>query len=264
MKKIHYIAYLICPTLTIFFSLLIGFVTMYIENTIPPFFVFLSVQFYLNWYLVYNINKKAIIPFTMATCRESEGKGTRFWYCDKCRHYTRRPAQHCMLCKKCFYYRDHHCFFLGGCILRQNMGNFILVCFYASFACIYSIFIVGPYLYDYYVQLDTTKLNIYDFALNFFFPITLAKFFVIGDESLNVFLVTLFNVSVSIACFSLLYGLWKLYICLSGKQKYHPDDRKQQDVYEIFGSYGLCNLIFPFNGFLHSRSIDEKYELKSV
>ncbi|XP_011505274.1 PREDICTED: palmitoyltransferase ZDHHC22-like isoform X2 [Ceratosolen solmsi marchali] len=217
MKKIHYIAYVICPTLTVLFSLIIGFVTMYLENTIPPLFVFLSVQFYLNWYLVYNINKKAIIPFTMATCRESE----------------------------------------GGCILRQNMGNFILVCFYASFACFYSIFIVGPYLYDYYIQLDTTKLNIYYFALNFFFPITLTKYLVIGDESINVFLVTLFNVSVSIACFTLLYGLWKLYTCLSGRQRYHPDDGKRQDVYEIFGSYGLFNVIFPFNGFLHSRNIDE-------
>ncbi|XP_008215685.1 palmitoyltransferase ZDHHC22 isoform X2 [Nasonia vitripennis] len=238
MRRIHYVAYLVCPVITVLFSLMIGFVTI--------------------------INKKAAIPFTMATCQESQCSGSKFWYCGKCKHYTRRPAHHCILCKKCFYYRDHHCFFLGGCVLRQNMGNFILVCLYASFSCIYSVFTLGPYLYNYFVHADTTKLNVYYFALNFFFPITLAKFLLVGDESANVFLVTLFNVSVSIACFSLVYGLWKLFTCLTGRQRYYPDDGKHQDVYQIFGSYGFLNVIFPFNGFLQSRSIDEKYELKSV
>ncbi|OXU28109.1 hypothetical protein TSAR_015377 [Trichomalopsis sarcophagae] len=186
MRRIHYVAYLVCPVITVLFSLMIGFVTMYIHNSIPPLFVFLSVQFYLNWYLVYSINKKAVIPFTMATCRESQCSGSKFWYCGKCKHYIRQPAHHCILCKKCFYYRD---------------------------------------------------------------------------ESANVFLVTLFNVSVSIACFSLVYGLWKLFTCLTGRQRYYPDDGKHQDVYQIFGSYGFLNVIFPFNGFLHSRSIDEKKAL---
>ncbi|XP_058793736.1 palmitoyltransferase ZDHHC22-like [Phymastichus coffea] len=255
MKRLHYIAYLTCPAMTVLFSLLIGFATMYIQNTISPLFVFLSVQFYLNWYLVYSINKKVIIPFTQ-NCQE--GCDTRFWYCGKCKHYARRPAQHCVLCSKCFYYRDHHCFFLGACILRQNMGNFVLICIYASLACVYSVFTTGPYLYDYFLHSDTSKLNIYYFALNFFFPITLAKFFLVGDESIHVFLVTLFNVSVSIACFTLVYGLWKLIACMSGRQRYYPDYvAKQQDIYEIFGSYGLLNFVFPFNGFLHSRNIDE-------
>lgn len=264
MKPLHCIAQLTCPAITVMFSLAIGFVTMYLEDTLPLFFMFLSVQFYLNWYLVYNINKKVTIPFTMETCRESGGIGSRFWYCEKCKHYTRRPAQHCPVCKKCFYYRDHHCFFLGSCIIRQNMGNFILVCLYASFATIYSVFTVGPYLYDHFVNLDSSKLSVYYFALNFFFPITLAKYLYLGDESVIVFLVTLFNVSISISLFTIVYGVWKLYSCLSGRQKYFPDEGKEQDVHEIFGSYGFMNLIFPFNGFLHSRSIDEKYELKSV
>ena len=237
---------------------------MYLENSIPPLFVFLSVQFYLNWYLVYNINRKVIIPFAMTSTRESQASNSKYWYCGKCKHYIRRPARHCPLCKKCFYYRDHHCYFLGSCILRQNMGNFILVCIYTTLACIYSASTLGSYLYDHFLQSDTTKVSVYYFALNFFFPITLAKFLLVGDESAHVFLVVLFNMSFSVACFSLFYGLWKLYSCLSGRQKYYVEDRSPQDIHEVFGSYGFLNFIFPFNGFLHSRSIDEKYELKSV
>lgn len=267
MKRVHRIAQLLCPAITVLFSFTIGFVTMYLENAVPLLFMFMSVQFYLNWYLVYNINKKVKIPFTLETCKESAAvntSGTRFWYCDKCKQYTRRPAQHCPVCRKCFFYCDHHCFFLGSCIIRQNMGNFILVCLYASFACIYSVFTVGPYLYDHFVHLDSGKLSVYYFALNFFFPITLAKFIYFGDESIVVFLVTLFNVSISITLFTMIYGVWKLYACLNGKQRYFPDEGKEQDVHEIFGSYGFMNVVFPFNGFLHSKSIDEKYELKSV
>ncbi|XP_014213482.1 palmitoyltransferase ZDHHC22-like [Copidosoma floridanum] len=267
MRKVHHIAHTICPAITVLFSLFIGFVTMYIENTISPLFVFLSIQFYLNWYLICNINKSVVIPFSMISCEGLQNleTGSRYcWYCDKCKQYTRRSTQHCPFCHKCYYYRDHHCFFLGSCILRQNMGNFILACLYASLACIYSVSVVGSYLYEYFVQMGTAKFNVYYFALNFFFPITLLQFIFHGtDQIISMLLVTVFNISISIGCLSSFYAVWKLYACLSGKQKY-VNDTKHQDLIEVFGSYGVVNFIFPFDGFLHSNRLDEKCELKTV
>ncbi|XP_014225404.1 palmitoyltransferase ZDHHC22-like [Trichogramma pretiosum] len=265
LKKLSYLAYLTCPLITIVFSLILGFVTMYLESTIPPLFIFISIQFYLNWYLVHRICRKVIITHPVDNCRDGTDNGSRlYWYCGRCKHYTRRPAHHCPFCKKCFYFRDHHCYFLGCCILRQNMGNFILTCWYAACGCIYSVFVVGPYLYEYFMQSDISKLNVYYFALNFFFPVTLAKFLLVNNENVHVFLVTLFNVSISIAIFTMIYGFWKFYCCFTGKQRYYPNREKSQDIYELFGSYGFLNLIFPLNGLVYSRNIDEKYELKYV
>ena len=42
-------------------------------------------------------------------------------------------------CRKCISILDHHCFFLGRCVGRENLKFFILFCFYASFGTGYGL-----------------------------------------------------------------------------------------------------------------------------
>lgn len=292
MNKFYLRIIKICPIFSLLFSLITVVTTTAInENRISPIFVFFCVQVYLNWVSINRISRATAtitIPnesdlksaknnrYDVQIQIQSNDRSTAFrglandlpsitvndklWYCEKCNTYTSRPSRHCGLCKKCFHYRDHHCFFIGSCILRQNMGNFILICVYTSFSSIYSLTILAPYLYEHLDHFLGDKSSAFDIVLNFSFPVALARFLLSSQESC-IMLVTLFDALFSISCICLMYGLWKLYTCLTGRQRYFPHTHKKHDLAEIFGSYGLCNFIFPINGLLRAKSLPQKYDL---
>ncbi|XP_012229876.2 uncharacterized protein [Linepithema humile] len=272
----------LCPLLTLSCTIFIIAFTSYINQKICPIFFFLCMQVYLNWYSVYSISYRSnplkikevqnnLFNVSVQTPKSVNSKNKffvelgymtyKFWHCERCQGYMYKPTQHCSLCRKCFHFRDHHCFFLGACVLRQNMGNFILFCFYTSLTCLYSLCVLGPYMYENvsHILSDTDYFNIF---LNFCFPINLARLLQ-SRESLGVLLVTIFDLLMSILCICLVFGTWKLYSCLTGKQRYANVTGKQS-LKEIFGSYGLSNIIFPYNGLIGTRDINDKYELKEV
>ncbi|XP_063979528.1 palmitoyltransferase ZDHHC22-like [Diachasmimorpha longicaudata] len=259
------VAYKICPVLALVFSFLVTVTTLYLNESLSLPFIFISIQVYLNWYSIYAVsnnattmrdnytnNERISSVVIRITDEEDSALKLKYWYCEKCAHYTCRPTQHCRACKKCFHFRDHHCFFIGGCILEPNMGNFILICFHTSLACIYSSTIIGPYIYESLSEVIGENSTTFTVFLNFCFPVALARFLITGQGSCLLFVV-LFDtlISVSIACF--LYGSWKLFSCLSGKQRYYPHIARKQELKEIFGSYGAWNLIFPYNGLLRGQ-----------
>lgn len=263
-----------CPILAIIFTLMVITLTVYINEKVTPLFMFFCVQVYLNWYSLYSISHNAttvrirdtgnmlIYGKMTSAIQKRHNENYKFWYCEKCQSYTCKPTQHCTFCGKCYHFRDHHCFFLGACVLRQNMGNFILFCLYTTFTCAYSLWTLGPYLYETInrtIQADTGPFNI---ILNFCFPIALVKLIYLGKNTC-VFLVIMFDMLVSILCIASVYGIWKLHSCIAGKQKYANITGKQ-NIKEIFGSYGLSNIIFPYNGLIGTRDINGKYELKEV
>lgn len=272
----------LCPLVTLMSTVFVIAITIYISEKISPVFVFLCMQVYLNWYSVYSISCKSN-PMKVKEVQSSlcsvvtqqrkyeqpdnmqpptHNTAYKFWHCERCQSYMCKPTQHCVFCRKCFHFRDHHCFFLGACVLRQNMGNFILFCFYTSLTCLYSLCVLGPYMYEninHIVKSDADYLNIF---LNFCFPIALARLLHSRDSS-SILLVTTFDTLMSILCICLVLGIWKLHSCLTGKQRYVNVTGKQ-NLREIFGSYGLSNIIFPYNGLIGTRDINGKYELKEV
>lgn len=269
------IAVKICPVIALLYSLTVLVLTIYINEKVTPVFIFFCAQVYLNWYSVYAISYNAItvrfretgnnvtIERKMArTVRQYQNANYRFWYCEKCNSYTCKPTQHCILCKKCFHFRDHHCFFLGACILRQNMGNFILFCFYTSLTCLYSLCTLGPYLYENINRMIKTDMDTFNIFLNFCFPIAFIRL-VSSRENACILLVIMFDILVSLLCICLVYGTWKFHSCITGKQRYANVSGKQT-FNEIFGSYGLSNIIFPYNGLIGTRDINGKYQLKEV
>ncbi|XP_072754022.1 uncharacterized protein [Anoplolepis gracilipes] len=275
----------LCPLMTLICTIFVIVITIYINQKVSPIFVFLCIQVYLNWYSIYSISNKSNpmkvkevqdnlysvitqqrnkLEQPLANMQQPPAHNTayRFWHCERCQSYMCKPTVHCTLCRKCFHFKDHHCFFLGACVLRQNMGNFILFCFYTSLTCLYSLCVLGPYMYEninYIVKSDADYFNIF---LNFCFPIALARLLHSRDSS-SILLVTIFDMLMSILCICLVLGIWKLHSCLTGKQRYVNVTGKQ-NLKEIFGSYGLSNIIFPYNGLIGTRDINGKYELKEV
>lgn len=258
----------LCPIIALSFSIIVIVATVYINEKVTPLLIFFCIQVYLNWYSIYTISRNAttmdvkVIGKKLLTNRRENTVEYKYWYCERCTNYTCKPTQHCIFCKKCYHFRDQHCFVLGACILRQNVGNFILFCLYTSLTCIYSLCILGPYLYENINRVIRTDTDSYNIFLNFCFPIALIRL-LHSRENAYILLVTMFDILVSILFISLVYATWKLHSCMTGKQRY-ANISGRQSLREIFGSYGLSNIIFPYNGLIGTRDLNGKYELKQV
>lgn len=276
MRKFYIIVFKICPLLAFIYSMITSFVTIYISNQISFIYVFLCIQLQLNWYTACKIAKNVSTLKTEnlntrstvlninqgASSFVSSEKDRKFWYCEKCQQYTRRVTIHCPLCQKCYHYRDHHCFFMGTCVLRQNMGNFILLCFYSSLSCLYSLSILGPYLYMHLNHFIKPESSIFNISLSFCFPIALIRFLFSNEESC-LLLVTLFDALVATFCIGICYGSWKLTACLTGTQIYSFNIKKKDKFKKIFGYYGPVNILFPFDCFVNYKYYNN-CELKDV
>ncbi|XP_057331748.1 palmitoyltransferase ZDHHC22-like [Microplitis mediator] len=274
-KNLYELAFKICPPVALMFSILVTVTTLYINEGISPLFIFISIQVYLNWYAIYTISQNATtakratrdvdsndtVAITI-NAGESPAK-LKYWYCEKCMSYTIKPTQHCVACNKCFHYRDHHCFFIGGCVTRENMGNFVLICFHTSLACIYSLTVIGPYLYESLRDIFEEDPSLVNVIINFCFPIALTRLLVTGKTSC-LLLITLFDTLFSVWLVSFIYGFWKLWYCISGRQRYYPHAMREFKLQEIFGSYGLLNVLFPYNGLICSEEIGGKCQLKNI
>ncbi|XP_011862647.1 PREDICTED: palmitoyltransferase ZDHHC22-like [Vollenhovia emeryi] len=275
----------VCPLATLICTVFVVAITIYISQKVSPVFVFLCAQVYLNWYSVYSISRKSspmrvreiqsnlcsVVTQQQQQRKHEQHDGAqppahntayKFWHCERCQSYMCKPTQHCVFCRKCFHFRDHHCFFLGACVLRQNMGNFILFCFYTSLTCLYTLCVLGPYMYENINHIVKSDADYFNIFLNFCFPVALARLLHSRDSS-SILLVTMFDTLMSILCICLVLGIWKLHSCLTGKQRY-VNVTGRQSLREIFGSYGLSNIIFPYNGLIGTRDINGKYELKEV
>uniref|UniRef100_A0A0N7ZCT8 Palmitoyltransferase n=1 Tax=Scylla olivacea TaxID=85551 RepID=A0A0N7ZCT8_SCYOL len=70
------------------------------------------------------------IPPGRATEGELGGRrAPKAWRaCQLCRHDVPPIARHCQVCKVCIWERDHHCFFIGNCVGRDNINAFNLLC----------------------------------------------------------------------------------------------------------------------------------------
>ncbi|EZA47666.1 Palmitoyltransferase ZDHHC7 [Ooceraea biroi] len=261
----------IVPRAILLYAVIIIALTIYLNGKVSPVFVFLCVEMSLNWYCVYRISHKSS-PLrgnskkwdlkSIVIKPMGDSTAYKYWYCKKCQLYMRKPTQHCVFCKKCYHFREQHCFLLGACVLRQNMGNFILLCFYASLASVYTMLVMGWCVVESLDQMIKNADNINLFE-NFCFPITLIK--LLSKNLSCIFIFILFNLQIVMQSLSMGYGFWKLYTCLTGKQCYGHLTGKQ-DLKDIFGSYSLMNVLFPYNGLVGKRSVNDgrQHQLKEV
>jgi len=243
---------------------------IYLNLKISPIFIFLCVEMFLNWYCVYRISCKSS-PIvgrekeklkTIVIKPKGDSTTYKYWYCGKCQEYVCKPVKHCFYCEKCYHFKDNHCFLLGVCLLRQNMGNLILLCFYASLASVYSMYIIGWHIYQHLDQIMNNNTDHFNLFENFCFPIAFIR--LLSNNVMCIFLFLIFSIQVTVLFFCTGFAFWKLYACLNGKQHY-ADLTGKQNLEDIFGSYSLMNILFPYNGLIGKRNVnDYRYQLKEV
>ncbi|XP_067014554.2 palmitoyltransferase ZDHHC22 [Anabrus simplex] len=173
----------------------------------------------------------------------------KVWYCRKCCLSCLSNCRHCPLCSKCIFERDHHCVFLGACISSQNMKYFIVLLLYTALVCMYvfNLVCVEMNLYE-DVSRDTALI------LRHFLPISFAKWLAGREMSYNLLQIFILNTTASISLFCIVFGVYHLYLVLSGKllRKLQRNTRNPtglrniiRNFTAIFGKCGMVNFIIP-------------------
>ena len=183
----------------------------------------------------------------------------KIWYCSKCLTNTPFNCHHCPLCSRCIVHRDHHCFFLGACICLQNMGHFIILCLYAGLVSMYVDIRLFPHLYEHFENHKEGSISLWNLSSRCFFPVALGKWISGQEDLLFLLLIALFDVLVSTTIFTFGFGVYHLYLALTGQSHIQMKGIKecnkshsevslrdlQNNFNTVFGKWGAMNFIFP-------------------
>ena len=262
----------ILPILTFIFILLVLYILLIIDDTASYWFmIFILAEIYVNWIAVYlattaqnnvyhefNTDTRVVINLNLTPSLDNSSSQRshkqqnyntsnvdtrKIWYCPKCLTYS-PLCHHCPLCNKCVIFRDHHCFFLGTCICKQNMSNFIVFCLYISVASLYADFCLFSYLCKQF-SIEEENVSFWYLLVQCFFPIALSRW-LLGESNLVVLsLVSLFDILVSTGILTFSFGLYSLFFASPGKSKTVSASRHNSNFSNIFGKWGLLNFLFP-------------------
>lgn len=185
----------------------------------------------------------------------------KVWYCSKCHTNTSFNCHHCSLCNRCIINHDHHCLFLGTCICLKNMCHFIILCMYVGIVSIYVDIRLFPLLYEHFENQEEGTITLWHLSSRCFFPVALGKWLSGQEDFLFLSLVAMFDVLVSTSFFTLGFGIYHLYLALTGQSQvrlkdsidYHNSYYKgkvsfrdfQNNFSVMFGKWGALNFIFP-------------------
>ncbi|XP_021938665.1 putative ZDHHC-type palmitoyltransferase 4 [Zootermopsis nevadensis] len=185
----------------------------------------------------------------------------KIWYCSKCHTNTPFSCHHCPLCNRCIIYRDHHCLFLGTCICFKNMCHFIILCMYVGLVSIYVNIRLFPLLYEHFQKQEEGTITLWHLSSRCFFPVALGRWLSSQEDLLFLSLVAMFDVLVSTSVFTLGFGMYHLYLALTGQSQIRLkggiDNRNsyskgkvsfrdfQINFAVMFGKWGALNFIFP-------------------
>lgn len=185
----------------------------------------------------------------------------KIWYCSKCHTNTPFNCHHCPLCNRCVVQRDHHCLFLGTCICLKNVCHFIVLCMYVGLVSMYVDIRLFPLLYEHFENQEEGVITLWHLGSRCFFPVALGKWLSGQEDILFLSLVAMFDVLVSTSIFTLGFGIYHLYLALTGQSQvrmkgsteYCKSYSKgkvnfrdfQNNFATVFGKWGVLNFIFP-------------------
>jgi len=109
--------------------------------------------------------------------------------CYICDMYVPDRSHHCPYCKKCVYILDHHCFFLGYCVGRNNMKHFILFCIWAAIGTAYGLYHIFECM-TFYRDVSGKE------SIFYFFPFTFAMWYIERAAGFEVYYVFLWDCMV--------------------------------------------------------------------
>lgn len=183
--------------------------------------------------------------------------------CFSCDLHVPTRSHHCPYCRRCIYILDHHCFFLGHCVGRNNLRYFLVFCLYAAIGCAVGVYHLMMEMKNY--RAIPSRDTIY-----YFLPFSLVMYFVEKFPLWETFYVGLIDFGTG-ACgmcaFLFFYGVYSVLI---GSTPYEYRRRvKTQDSnltplqrFEIvFGTNGFLLFLFPFNPFPWDPKIMPAYKM---
>ena len=171
-------------------------------------------------------------------------------FCRRCAFHVPACSHHCPLCRRCIRLRDHHCFFLGACVGRDNMVYFLSFCLHACLGCAVAAWNLGTHLHSVHLPLNTVHG-----AVNFLPPAAAASW-VLGTVS-GLALAYLFMLYMAVTtCLGtgFLFG-YQMTLLVSGQvahmwsvtPRLEVSPRAGHHCRRVFGRHGVLQLLLPLD-----------------
>lgn len=173
-----------------------------------PYFILTFIFFIFYIYLIFS-NSGVIEPpknFNYRTCLEKNENLAD--YCPKCKIKFNKRSKHCVICDKCVYNFDHHCYWVNNCIGGNNYCHFIL---FLIIALIDVAFILGLAVAN-FVIISKWKVN-FSQRCNLPYLIDINSFLKKISESDQVLKIILFSINTVFLLASLLFFIPVLLLC---------------------------------------------------
>lgn len=214
------------------------FYLIFTSNHVPqPLFAFyIYTQITANWIIVYRSCN--------TDCGEELPSESAF--CNKCNIFKQKQSHHCPLCDCCVLRQDHHCFFLGTCIGLNNQIHFVVLVFWGAIGYLYlcaEIFTNSEISYDHWYN-----------YFELFFPVGFVAAFIRANSISSVYLLLIFNVSLTIGVFSFLMFTLQIYLISLNITWYEFSNKSHcprrqfawKNIVNGFGRHGLLAFIIPW------------------
>ena len=173
-----------------------------------PYFILTFIFFIFYIYLIFS-NSGVIEPpknFNYRTCLEKNENLAD--YCPKCKIKFNKRSKHCVVCDKCVYNFDHHCYWVNNCIGGNNYCHFIL---FLIIALIDVAFILGLAVAN-FVIISKWKVN-FSQRCNLPYLIDINSFLKKISGSDQVLKIILFSINTVFFLASLLFFIPVLLLC---------------------------------------------------
>jgi len=244
--------------------------------------VFVVGQIALNWFS-FLANKSSVIPNPKnfpgymhkyeaqdpeRRRKEEEVKSSttfsrdRWRECETCDMHVPADTRHCGHCRRCIHFLDHHCYFLGHCVGRNNMRFFIVYAFYASLGSG-----LGTYNLMEVMKFYRTFISL-EFGY-YFLPYVIVMYLMGRAMAFEVFYVALINFGAGACVTCAFFFATSTYRSLIGYNPVEERKKKNNHSYvvridhpadeggrglldhfrEVFGDFGLIHFLFPFTPF---------------
>ncbi|KRX44769.1 Palmitoyltransferase PFA3 [Trichinella murrelli] len=194
---------------------------------------------------------KALLPLSGFSTVNDESARLKTRYCSHCRAQVPKLCYHCPLCNYCVFKKDHHCFFLGGCVGFGNQRYFVVFLFWSIVGSVLAVYFTFRFLTE-------TFHPFFPFGwIDYLLPVVIVKTVAYGQYSaFDMTCLICFYVAISSLCASVSFFIAQWLFVLTGRSmlgyfqmtdvffgKEHPTIRQRIEV--VFGPYWLLNFIIP-------------------